>query len=236
MTDDRDDTRPDEPTDEHADLRALLAANDPASSLSPADPAWVARLLEDTMTDEQIDESRTDGVRNRSRLTWLVAAAAVVLIAAGAWFVTVGDDDDNAPVAGDDPTSEPTSQSSSQSGSPDAPSVTQLEAVPAPARCMAPEAAPQVLAGQNLAFDGVVTSISGDKVTLEPTQFYTGEETDLVTVTAPGGGLTDLLDAVRFEEGGRYLVSATDGQVTLCGFSSEYTDKLAGLYADAFGD
>ena len=39
---------------------------------------------------------------------------------------------------------------------------------------------------------------------------------------------------MSFEEGGRYLVSATDGRVTLCGFSAPYSTELAALYDQAF--
>ncbi len=39
---------------------------------------------------------------------------------------------------------------------------------------------------------------------------------------------------MHFEEGGRYLVSATDGRVTVCGFSAPYSAELAALYEQAF--
>ena len=47
--------------------------------------------------------------------------------------------------------------------------------------------------------------------------------------------MQDLVGAVRFEQGGRYLVSASNGQVTVCGFSAPYSADLAGLYEQAFG-
>ena len=93
----------------------------------------------------------------------------------------------------------------------------------------------EVLRLQNVAFDGVVRSVTGGEATLEPTHFYAGEETALVVVQAPDGDLQALLAAVDFREGERYLVSASDGRVTLCGFSGPYTEELAALYARAFG-
>ncbi len=210
------------------ELRHRLRAIDPAASLPAADPQRVARLLEDTMTDQQTVESRADGTHDRSRLTWLVAAAAAVLIGGGVLFaVTQGDDDPAPPAAGDSP---------SQDVAPTAETVTRLTLdgnAPA-SRCVAPEAAPEIVAAQTVVFDGTVTAISGGIVTLEPSRFYAGDETDLVTVRAVDRDMQALLAGVRFEEGGRYLVSATGGQVTLCGFSGEYTDALAGVYETAF--
>ena len=92
------------------ELRDQLRALDPAASLPPADRAVVARLLEDTMTDQQTDESRIDHSHGRSRLTWLVAAAAAVLIGGGV-FLVVSQDDDAGPgsaAATPAPTSAPT--------------------------------------------------------------------------------------------------------------------------------
>lgn len=212
------------------DLRALLKDSDPAASLPAADPDRVARLLEDIMTDQLTHESRGDGTHDRSRLTWLVAAAAVVLIGAGALFaVTQGDDDPTPPTAGDAPSPEDVAP-------PDAETVTKLalDGNAPSTRCVAPESAPEVVAAQTLAFDGTVTQISGGVVTLEPSRFYAGDETDLVTVRAVDRDMQALLAGVRFEEGRRYLVSATGGQVTLCGFSAEYSEALAGVYETAF--
>ena len=63
------------------ELLARLRAVDPASSLPAADPDRVARLLEDTMDNDLLTESRETGARNRGPLTWLVAAAAALIIA-----------------------------------------------------------------------------------------------------------------------------------------------------------
>jgi hypothetical protein len=235
-----------DPHDEHDeqddDLRALLRHADPASSLSPADPDRVARLLEDTMTDPLHDESRIDGTRDRGPLTWLVAAAAVVLIAGGVLFgVTRGGDEADPPTAappassdaGTDPSTEPSPDDPEPST---AGTTTELTFAGAAVtgRCLPPDASPQVVAAQTTVFDGTVESISGRIVTLTPSRWYAGDETDRVVVRAPGAELEALLTAVSFEEGGRYLVAATDGQVTVCGFTGPYTDQLASVYEQAF--
>ncbi|CAN5658237.1 hypothetical protein BH11ACT8_BH11ACT8_22680 [soil metagenome] len=218
---------------QHDPLRDQLRALDPASSLPAADPVGVARLLEDIMSDTETTESRSDHIHHRSPLTWIVAAAAaVVLLGAGA-FLVLGQDDDGPQSAGDAPST--VSGSSPDEGTTTAQTVTELTSGTAPAaKCLTPEAAPEVVANQTTVFDGVVQSISGGVVTLRPTRFYAGDATDLVTVQAPSDDMQALLSGVQFAEGKRFLVAATDGRVTLCGFSDAYSDALAAVYEKAF--
>lgn len=227
-------------------LRALLASVDPAATLPAADPAGVARLMEDTMSHspespQDLDplvtaETRSDHLHHRSRLTWVVAAAAAAIIVGGAAFATFAGDGDGPGEASGTP-DVVDSSGAVAAGDGESPTVTELSVQggeAAAGKCLTPEAAPQVVSSQSLVIDARVESISGGVVTLAPTRFYAGEETDLVTVTEPGGDLQMLLSAVSFEEGGRYLVSATDSQVTLCGFSAPYSERLAAVYAEAF--
>ena len=89
--------------DRDDDLRALLRGGDPAGSLSPADPAALAILLEDIMSADldvrpDADEgSRATGTHGRNRLTWLVAAAAAAVIAGVGGVAISGLGDDKAP-------------------------------------------------------------------------------------------------------------------------------------------
>lgn len=205
---------------EDATLRARLRESDPAASLPPADPHRVARLMEDVMSTELTTESRETGTHGRSPLTWLVAAAAVLIIAGvGAFGLLNHDSEPDAP---------PPAAADHQT-------VTELTA-PGPeadqARCMVPNA--EILGGQSLAFDGTVASLADGAVTLTPTHWYAGDPTDLVRVRAPAAQLRELVGAVRFRDGGRYLVSATDGRVSVCGLSAPYSAKLADLYERAF--
>jgi hypothetical protein len=212
-----------EPRDQQRDqqdpLRDRLRAGDPASSLPPADPHRVARLLEDVMSTELTTENRATGTRNRGPLTWLVAAAAVLIIAGVGIFAFVGHESDRV--------GPPTAHGGQ--------TVTEL-APPAAsayaAKCMVPNA--QLLSQQTVAVDATVTAITADEVTLKANRWYAGNETNLVRVQAAPAALQQLVGATDFKQGGRYLVSATHGVVTVCGFSGAYSPRLAGLYQQAF--
>jgi hypothetical protein len=172
---------------------------------------------DDTLTEE----SRRTGTRDRSPLTWTVAGVVLLLIVGAVVFglLTRGSDEADAP-SDDAPDTDPRS-------------VTELVAAPPTQRCMLPNA--EVLRGQEIAFDGEVDSVAAGEATLVPSRFYAGDPTDLVVVKAPDGDVQALLAAVDFREGERYLVSASDGSVTVCGHSGPYTEDLAALYAEAFG-
>lgn len=206
------------------ELQQRLQARDPAASLPPADPARVARLLEDTMSAD-LDtptESRESGTRNRSPLTWLVAAAAVLIAGIGV-FGLLSNDPESTP----EPSAGPTAPASP------GPTVTELGApAPSNAKCMVPNA--DTLSLAQVAFSGTVREVADDVVVLAPDRFYTGEPTDLVEVRSDPALLQALIGSVDFQVDQRYLVSATGGQVTVCGFSGPYSADLAALYTAAF--
>ncbi|HEX6150831.1 hypothetical protein [Nocardioides sp.] len=211
---------------ERDELFVRLRDADPSSSLPPADPAGVARLLEDAMSHDTMTETRGTGTRGRSPLTWLVAAAAVALIVAAGVFALLPRGGDQPSVASPDPTaSDPTASE---------PTVTELTMPAAAAgRCMVPTA--QMLGSAAYAFDGTVTGIDAGVVTLEVDRWYAGGESDLVQVDQASADLNALTLAPIFEAGGRFLVAGTeDGSVMVCGFSGPYTAELADLYTKAF--
>lgn len=228
-------------------LRAHLRSADPASSLAPADPATVAALIRTATSD---DGSRrlpaSAGTDLRRRVPQLLAAAAVVAVAgAGVWAVAGPEDpvDSVDPGVALDPapTAEPAGPAASRSPSPratgpgaraDTTTVLRLPAATA-AKCMVPDA--DVLRAQDLAFAGTVTGVDGALTVLDATQVYAGDVSDVVRVQAPPAELSLLVGGVQFEVGRTYLVSATGGQVTLCGLTAESTPALASLYAEAYG-
>jgi hypothetical protein len=223
------------------ELRARLRAGDPAASLPPADPHRVARLLEDTMAERSetrtetgtggagpvVTERRADDLRRRGPLTWLVAAVAVLLIAGGAVFALVRAGGSGG--AGDTPVAGPAGPPSTTA------TTTELTAPAArgAARCLPPNA--RTLRGQDLALDATAADVTDRTVTLVPRRFYAGTPTEEVIVRAAPAQLSALVGAVRFREGERYLVSASEGEVSVCGLSAPWSQPLADLYAEAFG-
>ncbi|MGH3361095.1 MAG: hypothetical protein ACRDOM_01430 [Nocardioides sp.] len=207
-------------TDE--DLAARLRAADPALSLPAAEPERVAGLLEDTMSNDVVTETRADGTHHRSPLTWFVAAAAVVVIVGVGAFVLWDRDTAGNPVP-------PIGESDDQT-------VIELTA-PAEAafRCM-PPTAKRLSDGAEYAFDGTVSEVDDGVATVEPTRWYAGEQVQLVRIKSPSEDPAALHGMFTFKEGERYLVSSHDGtQVSVCGFSGPYGQQLARLFEKAFG-
>ncbi len=204
-------------------LLARLRAADPAGSLPPAGPERVADLLEDVMgeTTTRSTESRDSGTRDRSPLTWLVAAAAVLLIVATGAFALVNRDH------GTTATSQPT--------------VTSLQA-PAPGAsplCIRPNV--KVLEAQTIAFRGTLTSVdsAAGTLTFEVTDWFRGGPTDLVRVTMTAqphvDGFLGFIGLDDLRPGTVYLVAAHGGLVTGCGFTGPDTPARAALYEQAYG-
>ena len=210
--------------DEDPQLRALLELADPARSLTPADPDGLARLLEDTMSqdlDTRPELQQDTALRRRGPLAWLVAAAAVAVIAGGG-YAAVSSMQDNGTV-------EQAGPSTSPAAPVDEPAVVTLQApAPVQGKCAVPT--PELLGGAEVAFAGTVTAIDGDVVTLTPTETFAGESAQQIEVVGMSPDLRALTGQPEFVVGGTYLVSATDGQVSACGFSGAATPELAQLY------
>lgn len=151
----------------------------------------------------------------------------IVALVAMAGLAACGQETD--PQSSGDPTAAtPTAESTSGSGP------LELTADPSAAgKCAAPNA--ETLAGFDTAFQGTVTSLDDGTATLAVEEWYAGGDgSETVTVTTPGKALEDLLMAVDFQTDRTYLVSATDGRVTLCGFTAEKSAELEGLYRAAY--
>ena len=219
-------------------LRALLRGGDPAGSLPPADPAGLSRLLEDIMSaDLDVRPALPDAAvpHRRTRATWLVAAAAVAAIAAGGAFAVSGLTGGGAGAPQADQTHSSTTQTGPTQTDANAPVAGQTTALSVGARgkCVATPTA-EMLAQYDQAFEGTVTSIQGDTITLETTAVYQGQVGETVTVTAPPDTLDAQANPIHFQQGGTYLVSAYQGSVSMCGFSGPATQELESLYQKAF--
>ncbi|MBI5088239.1 MAG: hypothetical protein HZB15_05105 [Actinobacteria bacterium] len=203
------------------ELRQRIAGIDPARdvTIDPINGDRARTLLEnimsDTLTPNSLDaDSTTPPVRHRHRRRWWSALAGGAAVAAAAvGIVAVNGGGGTAPVA--------------------APPV--VLAVPAPdamAMCMAIDAT--ILGDVDLAFGGTVTEVGDGTVTLEVDRWYEGGgDATTVQLTTPPN-FTAALDGVDFVAGGRFLVTATGGQVNSCGMSGAATPELEQLFEQAF--
>jgi hypothetical protein len=100
------------------------------------------------------------------------------------------------------------------------------------AMCLAFDVA--ILAEMPVAFEGTVTAVDGDRVTLTVDRWFEGGDAAEVTLIGPAG-LEALIDGIAFAKGSQYLITATDGQVNYCGFSGASTPGLRAAFEQAFG-
>jgi hypothetical protein len=85
-----------------------------------------------------------------------------------------------------------------------------------------------------LAFEGTVTAVDGDTVTLTvDTWFRGGDEATQVVLNAPQG-MEALIGGIPFVAGDQYLISAQAGSVNYCGFSGPSTPELRAGFETAF--
>ena len=226
--------------DNDDELRALLRGGDPAGSLPPADPAALASLLEDIMSADLdirpvVDEgTRATGTRGRGRLTWLVAAAAAAAIAGvgGVALNGLSGDEPTAPTARESTDPGPAAQPPAGAEAPLAGQTTELTVADPQARCQVPT--PALLAQYTQAFQGEVTAVEGDSVTLTATGVCAGDVGETVQVTAPAESISALVRSADFQVGQSYYVAAWEGQVSLCGYSGPATGTVAELWQKAF--
>jgi hypothetical protein len=161
-----------------------------------------------TPTQEQTDSES-------GRRTWMIpvaAAAALVLAIAGGIAFTGGDD--NPPVA----TGETLELNAGE------------EDLMAMCIAFSPEELEKVA---EIAFEGTVTAVDGDTVTLTVANWYRGDEAEIVVLNAPQG-MEALIGGIPFEIGGQYLITAADGNVNYCGFSGPSTPELRAAFDEAF--
>ncbi len=190
------------------ELRNRLRRLDPMASDVPTEPVTTEssrQLLEEIMTTPSAEQPGSSGTPNKRPWLVAVAAAAVVIVAIGA----VGVFSQGSPplalnAGGEDPM----------------------------AMCIVFSV--EELAKAPVAFEGTVTSVDGDSVTLDVDTWFKGGDASQVTLTAPQG-MEALIAGIPFEVGGQYLITAYDGNVNYCGFSGESTPEMRAAFEEAFG-
>lgn len=147
------------------------------------------------------------------RPRWIVAVAAVAVAAvATTGILMAGGGDEPEPLA--------------------APPL-QLTASPSDVFASCLPVSAEYLADAPVAFEGTVTNVEGDTVTLAVEHWFTDGTAPEAIITAPGG-LEALIAGFDLELGGRYLISAYDGMINYCGFSGPSTPELRSVFETAF--
>lgn len=202
-------------TDEMYDR--LRAANPVpgTASVEAADSPGTRALMEAAMSNDRVDTSTTPTApagRSKWLLAGIAAAAAAIVLAGGLLLPDM---------LGDEP----------------APPAAALElAMPAGdtmGSCLPVSA--EIMRDMPIAFAGTAVAVSDGTVTLDVDTWYKGGDAASVALTAPPADPpTSLGDVIDFQEGTRYLITATGGTVNICGFSGEATPELEAIFDDAF--
>lgn len=202
------------------ELDALHAADplDRASLPSPADPMARALFERITMTDitKQPNQSAAS---SRRRPLLLAVAAAVVLVALVAVGMSLGGDTADDRPTPDDVALGPTTPGGASTGS-----CIELYDL-------------DTLANREMALDGTVATVDGDRVTLTVNQWFRGGDAAQVTLDGASAlsGLTSSGEAMTLDPGTRLLVAGDGGFAWSCGFTQPYDPTIADQWADAFG-
>jgi hypothetical protein len=200
---------------DRAELR--LRAADPAGPSRPLPPSRVTRaeLIEDIMTTtEEMPSTPTNGPKP-ARTRWLLAAAAAVVAAAVGISVAV--------TAG---------------GSSSHPKTVKHLALPGGAgglTSMCIRFDVNILRDMPVAFSGTAAEVTDESVLLDVDHWYKGGSADQVELANSNNPGVALEGGIQFEVGHRYLVSASDGTVSMCGYSGEWTSEFEQSYQEAFG-
>jgi len=195
------------------EMRERLARLDPMHTGVPTEPTTTESsrsLLEDIM-NTPIEEKTESKPAPRRNLVFGIAAVAALVLAVGAGFVFAGGDETptaSAPL-------ELTAGGEDIMASCIAFSTDELEAV------------------ADIAFEGTVTSVDGDTITMTVDTWFRGGDATEVVLNAPQG-LEALIGGVPFEVGSQYLVSAQGGNVNYCGFSGPSTPEYRAAFETAF--
>ena len=178
--------------------------------LPPASLARVRARVQEAMNVEEQETSR------RERTWWPLPSWAAWIAATGLAVVVVA-----AIVVG-------------RSGSP---TPTQGPSTgPMSAMCVE-QYSVDTLKHRGFAFDGTVTSLSGDEVTFSVGERFLGSLGASVTLTAAGMTGTSITSAggPNLAVGDRYLVAGDDHFVWACGFTQPYDASVAAQWKQASG-
>jgi len=179
-------------------------------ALDPVPPAAAMEPIPASRLERTMSQSTHPTTRRQAptRLAWAGGIAVLALVAAFVVPGLVG-----GPAAG--------------------PLVLDLPGDDAMASCLPVSA--EFMADMSPAFEGTVTAVDGETVTLSIDRWFAGDTgATEATMTAPSG-MEALIGGIEFRVGDSYLVTATDGTVNYCGYSGPATPELRAIFEEAFG-
>jgi hypothetical protein len=196
-------------------LQERMRAIDPerAHDVQERDDRWIGDLARQVASVDAQPPAR------RRLMAPLAVAAAVTLIVGGVVTATALTGGDNA--AGD------------SAGVATRPPL-KLTAPAPDSASMCIRFSPEILAGMPVAFSGTVASVGADTVTLDVDHWYRGGDQSRVEIGRLDDTAVALIGIPAFAVGDRYLVTATDGVVSACGYSAPWSGDLAAVFANAF--
>jgi hypothetical protein len=193
------------------ELRRRMKAADPARTNSTPD-SWLPDLLEETITT-----ARGPRVRRRRWQPMVAAAALVTAIGTG---VVLSQDAQHAQDAQDPGTDRTTV------------TLAMPEIGTSMSSCIQFDT--RILADMTLAFSGTAADVADDTVTLQVDRWYRGGKADVVVLNHYDAQ-TASIDGIEFIEGSPYLITATNGTVNFCGYSTPWSQDMADKFQQAFG-
>jgi hypothetical protein len=196
-------------------LRERLARLDPMRpgvSTEPLTTESSRNLLEEIMSTSLTEQPEATPEPKRKGSLVAVAAATALVLAVGGAFALIGGGED--PVASGPPL--------------------ELNAGGDDPMAMCIVFSVEELAKAPVAFEGTVTSVEGETITLDVDEWFKGGDAGQVILHAPAG-MEALIAGFPFEVGAQYLITAYDGNVNYCGFSGPSTPELRTAYEQAFG-
>ena len=199
------------------ELRERLGRLDPMPPAVPTESVTSQSsrdLLEKIMQTTPVEQPDTPSTPKKNGWLLGVAAVAALVVAVGGAIALSGDGNGD-PVASGPPL--------------------ELNAGADDPMAMCIVFSVEELAKAPLAFEGTVTSVEGETVTLEVDRWFKGGDADQVEINAPAG-MEALIGGIPFEVGGQYLVTAYDGNVNYCGFTGPSTPELTAAFEQAFAE
>ena len=196
-------------------LRERLARIDPMHPGVDTEPMTTEssrNLLEGIMSTPVIEQPPAAPEPKPNRWLVGVAAAVVLVVAVGGAIALTGDGED--PVASGPPL--------------------ELNAAGEDPMAMCIMFSVEELAKMEVAFEGTVTSVEGETVTLDVDEWFKGGDAGQVILNAPAD-MEALIAGFPFEVGTQYLITAYDGNVNYCGFSGPSTPEFRTAFEQAFG-